>query len=155
MALDMISAGMAVKYCVEATAGTRPTSGYTVIPGVKSIPEFGGEPNTVQTTTLAAEKFHTYTMGLQDPGGSIGLTVNDRTDFRTAWTALKAAFEGLTGNKQVWFEFAYPPASGLESFYFTGIPSDLSFGGAEVDEVLENTAYIVPTGEPVWAAAST
>lgn len=154
MALDLISAGMSVKYCVEATAGTRPTAGYTEIPGVKSIPEFGGEPNTVQTTTLAATKFHTYTMGLQDAGGAIGLTVNERTDFRTAWTALRTAFTGLTGGKQVWFEFAYPPESGLESFYFTGIPSELSFGGAEVDEVLENTAYIVPTGDPVWAEAS-
>jgi len=155
MALDFISAGMAVKYCVETTAGTRPTSGYTEIPGVKSIPEFGGEPNTVQTTTLAAKKFHTYVMGLQDPGGSIGLTVNDRSDFRTAWTALMTAYSGLTGGKQIWFEFAYPEDSGLESFYFTGTPAELSFGGAEVDEVLENTAYIVPTGEPVWAAAST
>lgn len=155
MALDFISAGMAVKYCVEATAGTRPTTGYTEIPGVKSIPEFGGEPNTVQTTTLAAQKFHTYVMGLQDPGGSIGLTVNDRSDFRTAWTALMTAYAGLTGGKQIWFEFAYPADSGLDSFYFTGTPAELSFGGAEVDEVLENTAYIVPTGEPAWAAAST
>lgn len=155
MALDFISAGMAVKYCVETTAGTRPTTGYTEIPGVKSIPEFGGEPNTVQTTTLAAKKFHTYVMGLQDPGGSIGLTVNDRSDFRTAWATLMTAYSGLTDGKQIWFEFAYPEDSGIESFYFTGTPAELSFGGAEVDEVLENTAYIVPTGEPVWAAAST
>ena len=154
MALDMITAGMAVKYCVETTAGTRPTSGYTAIPGVKSIPEFGGEPNTLQTTTLAATKYHTYTKGLSDPGGSIGLTVNDSDTFRTAWTALMTAYAGLTGGKQLWFEFSYPSGSGIDSFFFTGEPAELTFGGAEVDEVLEATAYIIPNGQPVWATAS-
>lgn len=154
MALALSTAGVSVKYCVETTAGTRPTSGYTTIPGVKSIPEFGGDPNTLDATTLANLKFKTYIEGLQDPGGSIGLTVNDSSNFRTAWTALQTAYSGLIGGKQLWFEFAYPSGSSVDSFYFTGKPVDISFGGADVDEVLENTAYIIPTGEPAWATAS-
>ena len=155
MAIGLATAGMAVKYCVEATAGTRPTAGFTTIPGVKSIPEFGGDPNTLDTSTLANLKYKTYCMGLQDPGGSVGLTVNDTEEFRTAWTALMTAYAGLTGGKKIWFEFSYPASSNIDSFYFTADPVDISFGGADVDEVLENTAYIVPNGEPTWAAAST
>ena len=30
----------------------------------------------------------------------------------------------------------------------------LGFGGADVDEVLENTANLIPTGDYIWAAAS-
>ena len=155
MALAVAVANMAVKWCAETTAGTRPTASYTTIPGVKSIPEFGGDPNTLDATTLANEKYKTYIMGLQDPGGSIGLTINDSDEFRTAWAALMTAYAALTGGKKIWFEFVYPPASGIDSFYFTADPVDISFGGADVDEVLENTAYIVPNGEPTWAAAST
>ncbi|MBR3166682.1 MAG: hypothetical protein IKF16_10990 [Lachnospiraceae bacterium] len=155
MALELSTAGIQVKYAVETTAGTRPTTGYTAIPGVKSIPEFGGEPNTLQTTPLSATVAHTYIKGLSDPGGAIGLTVNDYEDFRTAWTALMTAYSGLTGGKQLWIEYAYPASSNIQSFYFTAEPSELTFGGAEVDEVLENAAYLIPTGQPVWAAAST
>ena len=68
---------------------------------------------------------------------------------------MQTAYSGLTGGKQLWFEFAYPSGSSIDSFYFTGKPVDISFGGADVDEVLENNAYIIPTGEPAWATAST
>ena len=155
MANELSTAGIHVKYAVETTAGTRPTTDYTDIPGIKSIPEFGGEPNTLDTTPLAATVSHTYIPGLADPGGAIGLTVNDYPAFRDAWEDLMDAYDGLTGGKQLWVEFAYPAASGMQSFYFTAQPTELSFGGADVDEVLENTAYLIPTGQPLWAAAST
>ena len=155
MANELSTAGISVKYKAETTAGTMPTSGYVTIPGIKSIPEFGGEPNTLDTTPLSATVSHTYIKGLADPGGAIGLTVNDYAAFRTAWTTLLSAYSSAAASgKSIWFEFAYPSASGLQSFYFTGEPTTLSFGGADVDEVLENTAYIIPTGQPVWAAAS-
>ena len=152
MANELSTAGILVKY---ATGTTRPTTNYTTIPGIKSIPEFGGEPNTLDTTPLSATVSHTYIKGLADPGGAIGLTVNDYAAFRDAWDDVLDAYDGLTGTNQLWIEFAYPAGSGLDSFYFTAEPTPLSFGGADVDEVLENTAYLIPTGQPVWAAAST
>ena len=50
------TAGMLVKY---ATGATRPTTGYTLIPGCKALPALFNEPNTLQTTTLEATKNHT------------------------------------------------------------------------------------------------
>lgn len=155
MANAVSTAGMLVKYCAEQTAGQRPTTGYTVIPGVKAIPELWNEPNMLDSTPLSATKNKTYIEGLGDNGGAIALTVNDEELFRTAWGACVSAFEGLTGGKQMWFEIAYQDGSNLESFYFPGQPLALGFGGAEVDSVLENNANIAPQGDYLFAAAST
>lgn len=156
MASNAVStAGMLVKYCVESTAGTRPTTGYTTIPGVKAIPAIFNDPNMLQSTPLSATKNHTYIEGLNDSGGSIQLTVNDYDAFRTAWTACVAAFDELTGGKTMWFEIAYQDGSNLESFYFPAQPLKLGFGGADVDAVLENNLNLAPQGDFEFAAAST
>ena len=155
MANAVSTAGMLVKYAAETTAGTRPTTGYTEIPGVKALPSLGDEVNTIQSTPLSATKNHTYIAGLADPGGAIQLTVNDYPAFRTAWTAFVTAAEALTDGKQMWVEYAYPENSGLDSFYFPCMPHELGFGGAEVDSVLENMANLLPSGDFEFAAAST
>lgn len=155
MANAVSTAGMLVKYCIEATKGTRPTASYTTIPGCKAIPAIFNDPNMLQSTPLSATKNHTYIEGLNDSGGSIAITVNDYDEFRTAWESCVTAYEGLTGGKQMWFEIAYQDGSNLDSFYFPGQPLALGFGGAEVDSVLENNANIAPTGDYEFAAAST
>ena len=155
MANAVSTAGMLVKYAVEATAGTRPTTGYTTIPGVKAIPELWNDPNMLQSTPLAATKNHTYIPGLGDNGGAIALTVNDYAEFRTAWEACLTAYAGLGDGLLMWFEIAYQDGSDLDSFYFPGEPLALGFGGAEVDSVLENNANIAPQGDYLFAAAST
>ena len=155
MASNAVStAGMIVKYC-SRTGPTRPTTGYTTIPGVKAIPAIFNDPNMLQSTPLSATKNHTYIAGLADPGGAIQITVNDYPAFRTAWTTFVTAAEALTGGKQMWIEYAYPEGSGLDSFYFPAMPHALGFGGAEVDSVLENIANLLPSGDFEFAAAST
>lgn len=155
MANAVSSAGLLVKYAPETTAGTRPTTGYTEIPGVKAVPAFGDEVNTLQSTPLSATKNHTYIAALADPGGGIQLTVNDYPAFRTAWNTFVTAAEALTDGKQMWVEYAYPDGSGLDSFYFPAMPHELGFGGAEVDSILENMANLLPSGDFLFAAAST
>lgn len=156
MAANAVStAGMLVKYAVEAAAGTRPTSGYTTIPGVKAIPAVFNDPNMLQSTPLSATKNHTYIRGLDDSGGSIQLTVNDYKAFRDAWDTCVEVFAGLTGDKKMWFELTYQEGSDLDSFYFPGEPLPLGFGGADVDAVLENNMNIAPQGDYEFAAAST
>ena len=155
MANAVSTAGMLVKYAVETTAGTRPTTGFTTIPGCKAIPAIFNDPNTLQSTPLSATKNHTYIPGLNDSGGSIAITVNDYEEFRDAWETCVTAYAGLTGGKQMWFEVAYPENSELDSFYFPGEPLALGFGGADVDSVLENNANILPQGDYTFAAAST
>ena len=152
MAIELSTAGILVKYAAETTAGTRPTTGYTTIPGIKSIPEINPEPNMLQVTPLSEEEYHRYIPGLKDLGGAIGLTANFYSDFTDAWETCVAAFEtAKAAGKGMWFEIMIPDD---ESFFIPGIPSSLGFGGAEVDAVLETVAYITPNGAPVWAAHS-
>ena len=155
MANAVSTAGMLVLYCVEQSAGTRPTSGYTTIPGCKAIPAIFNYPNMLQSTALSATKNHTYIEGLNDTGGSIQLTVNDYDAFRTAWGNCITAYEGLSGGKEMWFEIRYQDGSNLDSFFFPGKPLPLGFGGAEVDSVLENNLNIAPTGDYLFATKST
>ena len=156
MANAVSTAGMLVKYAAESTAGTRPTSGYTLIPGVKAIPELFNDPNMLQSTPLSATKNHTYIAGLNDSGGAISLTVNDHKAFRDAWDdCLSAYATAAAAEKGFWFELVYQDGSDLDSFYFPGEPLPLGFGGAEVDSVLENSANIAPQGDYLFAAAST
>ena len=153
MAANAVStAGMYLKYCAGAT---RPTSGYTIVPGCKAIPALFNDPNTLQSTPLSATKNHTYIEGLGDSGGAIAITVNDYKAFRTAWETLLTAYAAMTSGQDMWFEVAYPEGSELDSFYFPGKPLPLGFGGAEVDSVLENNGNILPTGDYTFAAAST
>ena len=156
MANAVSTAGMNLLYAVESVKGTRPTSGYTIIPGVKAIPAIFNDPNMLQSTPLSAEKNHTYIRGLDDSGGSIQLTVNDHAAFRTAWDTCVAAYATASqSDLGMWFEVSYQEGSGLDSFYFPGEPLTLGFGGADVDSVLENNLNIAPQGDYTFAAAST
>ena len=152
MANEFSTAGITLKYAVEATGGTRPTSGYTAIPGIKSMPEFNPEPSSLEVTDLSDTIWKRYIDGLKDPGGALGFLANFTSDFKTAWQTMYTAAEtALATNKATWFEIAIP---NMESFYFAGRPSELGFGGAEVDAVAEVTAYITPNQVAGFATAS-
>ena len=155
MANAVSTAGMLVKYAAESVKGTRPTTGYTTIPGVKAIPAIFNDPNMLQSTPLSATKNHTYIRGLDDSGGAIQLTVNDYAEFRAAWDDCLTAYATAAASELgMWFEIAYQDGSGLDSFYFPGEPLPLGFGGADVDSVLENNMNIAPQGDYIFAAAS-
>ena len=152
MAIELSTAGILVKWAVEVTANTRPTTGYKEIRGVKSISEFNPEPNMGQVTPLSETEMHRYIPLLKDPGGAQNFTVNHYADFRADWTEMKEAFDTASADgKAVWIEYMIPNDL---SFFYRGIPSELGFGGAEVDTVLENVAYITPNSAWVWAEHS-
>ncbi len=154
--LPLLSAGTTVKYCVETTAGTRPTSGYTILKGVKEIASYNDAPNTLQTTDLLAYPNHTYIRALNSGNGVLSVTANDYKTFRDSWADLMSDYEtGKPSGKALWIEYAYPADSGMDSYYYTAEPAELGFGGATVDSVLENTAYLIQTGQPSFATPST
>ena len=55
MALEFNTIGVKLKYAVETSAGTRPTSGYTQIPDIKSTPAIDINPNKIEVTNLEDE----------------------------------------------------------------------------------------------------
>lgn len=52
MSQRVSTAGMYLCWCAESTIGQRPTSGYSIIPEIKSMPSFNPQPETIQSTTL-------------------------------------------------------------------------------------------------------
>lgn len=147
--IDLSTAGVTVRYAVEATAGTRPTTGYTALTGVKSIPDLNPEPSNIETTTLDELEWRTYIPGLKDPGGALAFSANNTEEFQTEWAALVTeAEEAKETGKAMWFAIVIPGLS--KSFYFAGTPSPLGLSGIEVDSVLEIEGYISPSKIDGW-----
>lgn len=147
------TAGMRLYYVVEATAGTRPTTGLTKIPEIKSIPSFNPAPETIQSTTLEETEYHTYIEGLKDLGGAIEFGANLTEDLITAWEACNTAHDALTGGKAMWFYIVHDKLN--KAVAFQGDPSPLGLNESGVGSMLETSLYITPNSAPEWVTKPT
>lgn len=153
MGIALSTAGVTIGYAVEATAKTRPITGYINIPDVKEIPEMNPEPETLETTTLAETEYKTYIEGLKDLGGALSFLANYTTELETAWDALVEAYQtAAAAGKATWFEVKHPKLP--KAVYFTGQPSAMGLPAMSVNAVLETNLYITPTNAPAWAEKS-
>lgn len=153
-AINLSTAGVYIAYAVEATAGSRPTSGYTRLTGAKSTPSLNPSPETLETTTLDETEYKTYIDGLKDLGGALEFTFNLTEELVTQWSALMTAYEtGKAAGKATWFTIVIPGLT--NSFYFTGNPSAMGLPETSVSSVLEITNYITPTNAPASYAKPT
>lgn len=154
MALEIASAGAKIQWAVEATAGTRPTTGYTNIQNVKTIGALDSEPASYDVTDLSDMEFKRYIPGLKDIGGDVPLTFNLTQALITAWAALvTAADTAAEAGKSTWFEVVIPKLN--ESFYFKGVPSPLGLSEIATDSAIEITAHVTPNEIVGWATKST
>ena len=154
MGIALSTAGVTVGYAVESTAGTRPTTGFKLIPDIKEVPEMNPEPETLETTTLAATEFKTYIEGLKDLGGALSFLANFTTELETAWGELVEAYITAKGTgKSVWFEVKHPQLA--KSVFFTGQPSAMGLPAMSVNSILETNLYITPTNAPTWETKTT
>lgn len=154
MSARLSTAGMFLAYVAETTAGTRPTSGYTVIPEIKSMPSFNPAPNTIDSTTLLETEYMTYVQGLKDLGGALEYTANLTDDLYTAWSTLLTAYStAKAAGKAIWFAVIHPDLS--VSTFFTGEPAPIGWNEASVNAMLETTLYITPNTAPEMAAKPT
>ena len=149
MGIAISTAGVTLGYAVESTAKTRPTTGYTVIPDIKEVPEMNPEPETLETTTLAETEYKTYIEGLKDLGGALSFLANYTTELETVWAALVSAYKTANADgKSVWFEVKHPKLE--KSVFFTGQPSAMGLPAMSVGSVLETNLFITPTNAPIW-----
>ena len=149
MGIAISTAGVTVGYAVESTAKTRPTTGYTVIPDIKEVPEMNPEPETLETTVLSETEFKTYIAGLKDLGGALSFLANYTTELENVWSDLVEAYEtAADSDLAVWFEIKHPKLD--KSVFFTGQPSAMGLPAMSVNSVLETNLYITPTNAPAW-----
>lgn len=151
MALEFNTIGVKLKYKTETSAGTRPTSGYTEIPNIKSTPAIDINPSKIECTDLS-DNYRRYLDGVRDVGDSFDFTANLTAALKTAWNScVSAANTAWASNKATWFEISIP---NFDSFYFAGIPSELGVNEMGVDAVIESTLHVVPNQIAGWDSAS-
>ena len=146
------TAGMYLSYCV-GTASSIPTSGYTVIPEIKSMPSFNPAPETIDSTTLLETEYRTYVEGLKDLGGALEYGANLTADLITAWASCNTAHDGMASNSAMWFAVVHPKLA--SAVFFQGDPAPLGLNEASVGGMAETTLYITPNSAPQWAAKPT
>ena len=152
--INLSTLGIHLKYAVETTAGTTPTTGYIDLVGVKSTPSLNPSPETLETTTLNETQYKTYVDGLKDLGGALEFTFNLTEALIELWDTLMEEYTaGQAAGKSTWFLIDIPKLT--EGFYFKGNPSEMGLPETAVNSVLEVTNYITPTGAPERAAKPT
>ena len=153
MSLEITTVGAKVKYCVEANAGTRPTSTYTELPSVNTAPELSLDVDALDASDIT-DLITRYVPGRQDPGGNKEFTLNHTESAITAWEALcTSASAAFANGKATWFEYMYPGAS--KSFFFSAYPLALGTDGISQNQVDQIPAPVIITGVEGWAAKST
>ena len=152
MALEFNTIGAVIKYKVETSAGTRPTSGYTKIPNIKEIPGIENTPSQLEVTDLE-DTHRRYIPGIIDSGNDFALTANLTAALKTAWASLvTAATSAWNSQKATWFEIAIP---NFDSFYFAGMPTEMGVNQIGVDAVMEAQLHIIPNEIHGWDTKST
>ena len=152
MALEFNTIGVKLGYCVEASAGSRPTSGYVNIPDIKNLPSMDLNPSKLEVTNLV-DKYKRYVNGVMDAGDDVAITANLTANLKTIWASLVAAANSAwTSGKSTWFEISIP---NFDSFYFAGIPTEMGVSELGVDAVAEASLHIIPNQIAGWATAST
>ena len=154
MGIAISTAGVTFGYAVETIKGTRPTSGYTIIPDVKEIPEMNPEPESLESTDLSQTEFKTYIEGLKDLGGALSFLANFTEELEEVWGELVEAYKtGAASSLATWYEIKHPKIE--KSVFFTGQPSAMGLPAMSVNSVLETNLYITPTNAPAWETKST
>lgn len=148
MSERLSTAGMSLMYAVEAAKGTRPTTGYKVIPEIKTMPSFNPAPNTIDSTTLAETEYMTYVKGLKDLGGALEYGANLTEDLIEFWDELLDAYETASASGlSVWFAVVHPKLS--KATFYVGEPAPIGFNEASVGAMAETTLYITPNSAPI------
>ena len=154
MPARLTTLGMSLQYAVEAEAGVRPTTGYTKIPEIKSMPSFNPEPSTIESTTLEETEYKTYEPGLKDLGGALQYTANLTQELLDFWDDLMTEFETAeAAGLAVWFGHIHPKLD--QAVYYVGVPSPLGANEVAVESMYETTLYITARNAPEWFDAPT
>ncbi len=139
------TAGMYLGYAIETTAGERPTSGYKIIPEIKSMPDMNPTPETVDSTTLLATEYTTNEPALKSLSNmDYGVNFTDELEeFVDALIQEQEAAE--KEGKAVWFCEMHRKVK--KASYYTGKASAINFGESSVGAMLETQLHITATGQ--------
>lgn len=144
MSFELSTVGAKVAYAVAATAGTRPTTGYTDLVGIKTAPEIDLSTETIDASNLS-DKITRYIPGRQDPGGEKAFTAGNTSAFRSLWsTFVQAAETAYASGKETYI--AYIVDGDDDAFYWTGLPQELGHDGLDDNSLVTCSPKVICTG---------
>lgn len=148
------TAGIKLCYAIEATAGSLPTT-FTEIAGIVDMPSYDAPRAGLDWTPISETLSHKYIPGLKDGGDSWTLTANMSESLISMWNTLAtSAASSFASGKQTWFACVVP--NWTNSLYIAGIPNEVLWAGAGVDEVFQGDISITVTdASKGWAAKPT
>lgn len=162
MAGEVSTAGIKISYCVEQTAGVRPTSGYqekesgatlNIAEYVTGISGLTADFEQYDVTPLAETERHRFVKGLQGNDGNLSLSCNINPTSRNDWGLIVSAYEALTGGKGMWFAFTLP--GDTQSAYFRCIPCPMGFPDVESASAVQGAVQLIENQYAGWAANPT
>ena len=162
MAGEISSAGITIKYAIEANAGTRPNTGYLeqaanttlkIAEYVTGISGLGAEFEQYDVTPLAETKRHRFIKGLQNNDGNISFNANINPTSRTDWNAIVSAYEALTGGLGMWWEITLP--GDTQSVFFRAEPCEMRFPDVEAAQAVQGAVQLIENQYAGWANKST
>lgn len=147
----MIIAGSKLVYAVEATAGTRPTTDYSMVPEVTNIPELSSaDYDQVDMTPIDETEQHIEVTGLRQAPGVLNFEANLSDTLLTFWnTTLMTAYEtAVAAGKEMWFCVIFPEMD--NAYFFTAEPKVLAPTGGGASDGLKCNLPITMTNTPDW-----
>lgn len=144
MSRRVSTAGMYLAWAVEATAGTRPETGYTKVSEIRSMPSLNSAPPSIDSTTLAETEYKTAVPDLKELG-VLDYSANLTDGLIDEWKAVRTAFESASlEGKQLWFAHVHPKLK--EAVFYPGEPAPLEWDGASVSAMASTTLYVTAVG---------
>lgn len=130
---DISTLGVTLKYAPEATAGERPTTGYTQLPRCKSIGGVALTPEKIDTSCLE-DLVSQYAPGRADTGGDWPLVFH--SGGMDAIKTMLSTYAALTGGKDMWFAVCFPSLA--DAYYVKAAPpAKLALGDISDNSPLE------------------
>jgi len=124
------------------------TSGWTRIYGLLSIPDIGGEPNKIDTTSLDNEEYETFMYGLKP---AVELAYEFNMEDPSAEANFKVASDLETAGTSKFWRITY--ANGVTVEYKSKTKTDIK--ATSSGELLKFGMYHAPEGEPTVTVPTT
>ena len=151
--LEISTIGAKIKYAVESTADTRPTTGYTEITDVNSI-EFDEPSSESINCCNLTDEVDRFIPGRKSIGEEVSITFNYTDTVISAWGTLQtAATTAWAAGKKCWLEISFSGAA--NAYYIAILPYAIGISGVEQAALLTTTGKAKITDFEGWATKST
>lgn len=157
MAGEISACGVKISYCVETSAGVRPTTGYKekesgaalkIAEYVTGISGLTAEYGQADITPISETKRRRFVRTLQENDGNLSLSCNINPTSRADWGAIVTAYEALTDGKGMWFAFTLP--GDTQSAFFRCEPCPMGFPDIEAGNAVQGAVQLIENEYAGW-----